>query len=369
MIVKKICLTPYAIPFRKKFSSATAEIRTRRGLVVELTTDRGTGLGDMSPHPALADAEWAQFLEVARAAAHSLVGGGVDSPEHMDWSGVVIGAGSGAACGSPSAVAMGLDMALYDLSARTVGSRLAEFLSQEARPEIRCSGLVEGDTPLETAKALVANGYRIAKMKAHKDPFETQRALRALREAVPELRLRLDVNGAWDTAAAVEFCRGLPASALEWIEQPVAPGDFAGLRAVRETGVRVAADESVGSASDVADLVSEQTADVIVLKLMQVGGLAAALRAAREARRHGLEICLTTGLDCSIATAAVMHLSAALRPENASGFSTLSLLQGDLVAAKLTDGPWMEVPNGDGLGVTLDPTSGFLGTAEVYARA
>ena len=78
---------------------------------------------------------------------------------------------------------------------------------------------------------------------------------------------------------------------------------------------------------------------------------------------------MSTGLDCSIATAAVMHLSAALQPEHASGFSTLSLLQGDLVAAKLTDGPRMEIPKGEGLGVTLDSTSGFLGAAEVYARA
>ena len=160
----------------------------------------------------------------------------------------------------------------------------------------------------------------------------------------------------------------MPADSLAWIEQPVAPGDLAGLRAVREMGVRVAADEGVCCADDVSSLAAEKAADVIVLKLMQVGGIAAASRIALAASQHGLEVCLTTGMDSSIATAAALHLSAALQPNTDSGFSTLSLLEGDLVPDKLREGPWMKVPEGPGLGVTLDRSSRFLGTAEVHER-
>ena len=160
----------------------------------------------------------------------------------------------------------------------------------------------------------------------------------------------------------------MPADSLEWIEQPVAPGDLAGLRAVRETGVRVAADEGVCCVGDVSGLAAEKAADVIVLKLMQVGGIAAASRIALAANQHRFEICLTTGMDSSIATAAALHLSAALQPNTDSGFSTLSLLEGDLVLHGLREGPWMEVPEGPGLGVTLDRSSRFLGTSEVHGH-
>ena len=128
----------------------------------------------------------------------------------------------------------------------------------------------------------------------------------------------------------------------------------------------VAADESVRTVEDVSRLASEKSADVIVIKLMQVGGIAAAMRVAAEARRHGLQICLTTGLDSSIATSAVLHLSAVLEPETANCFSALSLLEGDLVEQALHEGPLMGVPAGLGLGVSLDAESPFLLPDEIH---
>jgi o-succinylbenzoate synthase len=368
MIVDRLVLTPYEIPFAEVFSTAARRLRARRGLVVELETEVGVGLGDMAPHPGLSDADWQEFLETAQRVAAGLVGARLGPPEDMDWVDL-IGESLPDPAGSLAAgILMGLDMALHDLASRAAGVSLARFLNAKASDRVVSSALLPGHRPIGAAQSFLAEGYRVAKCKADPDPQKTQRNLLALRQAVPGLRLRLDVNGAWSRATAVEFCRQMPADSLEWIEQPVAPGDLAGLRAVRETGVRVAADEGVCCANDVSGLAAEKAADVIVLKLMQVGGIAAASRIALAASQHRLEICLTTGMDSSIATAAALHLSAALHPDTDSGFSTLSLLQGDLVLHGLREGPWMEVPEGPGLGVTLDRSSRFLGTSEVHGH-
>jgi len=368
MIVDRLVLTPYEIPFAAVFSTASKRLEARRGLVVELETAVGVGLGDMAPHPGLSGADWQDFLETAQRVAAGLVGARLGSPEDVDWVDLVGESLPDPAGSRAAGILMGLDMALHDLASRAAGLSLARFLNAKASDHVGSSALLPGHAAIDVAQSLLADGYRVAKCKAHSDPEKTQRDLLALRQAVPGLRVRLDVNGAWSSATAVAFCRQMPADSLEWIEQPVAPGDLAGLRAVRETGVRVAADEGVCCVGDVSDLAAEKAADVIVLKLMQVGGIAAASRIALAARQHRLEICLTTGMDSSIATAAALHLGAALQPKTDSGFSTLSLLQGDLVPQSLREGPCMEVPEGPGLGVTLDRSSRFLGTSEVHGH-
>ena len=49
--------------------------------------------------------------------------------------------------------------------------------------------------------------------------------VRAVRAAVgPDVRLRLDVNGAWDLETATERLDAIARFALEYVEQPLARG-------------------------------------------------------------------------------------------------------------------------------------------------
>ena len=142
---------------------------------------------------------------------------------------------------------------------------------------------------------------------------------------------------------------------IAWLEQPVAAADVDGLRRVRrEGGVVVAADEAVTGAEAIPALAS--AADVVVLKLVQVGGLSPPLcDTAAAARRHGLRVTVTTGLDTSLATVAALHLAAALpAPLEPCGLATASLLASDLIAGAPLPDPWMRIPGGPGLGVRLD---------------
>ncbi len=180
----------------------------------------------------------------------------------------------------------------------------------------------------------------------------------AVREALgPEIKLRIDANGAWGVEQAVRAIRGLEEYDLEMVEQPVAAGDLPGLARVRaEVDAPIAADEDVTDV-EAAELVLEAgAADVLVVKPMVVGGLRPARRIIEMVAAAGAEAVVTTTLDSGIGTAAALHLAATLPPGSpACGLATGSLLAADLITGPLVASCGrMELPDGPGLGVKLD---------------
>jgi o-succinylbenzoate synthase len=83
------------------------------------------------------------------------------------------------------------------------------------------------------------------KVAAADDGLE-RRLLEALLQRLPPAgRLRLDANGGWDRPTAVAWARRLAAEPrLDWLEQPLPPGDPAGLEALA-VQLPVALDESL----------------------------------------------------------------------------------------------------------------------------
>jgi L-Ala-D/L-Glu epimerase len=196
--------------------------------------------------------------------------------------------------------------------------------------------------PAETARdvrAAVAAGFATLKLKAgpERDTPELVRRVSAVREIVgPEARLRLDVNGAWDMATAVERLGALEHSGLEFVEQPVAPGDVAALAAVRAgSPVPVAADESVGSVAAARDLLAAGAADVLVVKPSRVGGPIAAWEIAAMAAADGVPVVISTLFETGVGLAVAAVVAAGLPPvrnrasDLAHGLATADLLDLD----------------------------------------
>jgi L-alanine-DL-glutamate epimerase-like enolase superfamily enzyme len=200
----------------------------------------------------------------------------------------------------------------------------------------------------------VARGFTTAKVKIAPPVDRAVARVAELRDVAPTLALRCDANGGFDAASATALARRLAPLDICWLEQPVAAGDPAALAQVRrDGGVAVAADESVTDATAVERL--SGGVDAIVLKLVQLGGLAAARDAAERAARARLRVTVTSGLETSIALAAALHLAAALpdSPEPC-GLATVSLLAGDLVTDPVPERARIRVPPGPGLGIALD---------------
>lgn len=117
----------------------------------------------------------------------------------------------------------------------------------------------------------------------------------AVRAAVSVVRV--DANGGWTVAQAVEAARALTASGpLEYLEQPCATvAELAELRC--RTDVPVAADESIRKASDPLRVVRERAADIAVVKVAPLGGVSRLLAVAAQI---DIPIVVSSALDSAV---------------------------------------------------------------------
>ena len=127
--------------------------------------------------------------------------------------------------------------------------------------------------------------------------------------------------------------RALARFGLEYAEQPCATlAELAELR--RRVDVPLAADESIRRAADPLAVRAAGAADIVVLKVAPLGGVAAALRVAAAC---GLPVVVSSAVESSVGLAAGVALAAAL-PELPydCGLATMSLLTGDVTGEPLT---------------------------------
>ncbi len=140
----------------------------------------------------------------------------------------------------------------------------------------------------------------------------------AVRAQVPVVRV--DANGGWTLQQAVAAAAALTADGpLEYLEQPCATvEELAALR--RQVNVPIAADESIRKADDPLRVVRARAADVAVLKVAPLGGVARMLDIAAQI---DIPIVVSSALDSAVGIARGLLAAAAL-PElrHACGLGT-----------------------------------------------
>jgi O-succinylbenzoate synthase len=172
-------------------------------------------------------------------------------------------------------------------------------------------------------------GARTAKVKVA-EPGQTLAddvaRVNAVRELVPVVRV--DANGGWTVAEAAAACVALTADGpLEYLEQPCATvPELAELR--RLVDVPVAADESIRKADDPLHVVRSKAADVAVVKVAPLGGVARLLDIARQI---DIPIVVSSALDSAVGMSRGL-LAAACLPElrHACGLGTGGLFVEDV---------------------------------------
>jgi O-succinylbenzoate synthase len=183
-----------------------------------------------------------------------------------------------------------------------------------------------------------SSGCRTAKVKVAESGqglADDLARIEAVREALgPTGRIRVDANGAWSVSQAITAIGALDRTAggLEYVEQPCASvEDLAAVR--RRVATPIAADESIRLADDPMRVRAVEAADIVVLKVQPLGGVAACLRIADEI---GLPVVVSSAVETSIGLAAGVALAAAL-PDlpYACGLATGALLEADVVAEPL----------------------------------
>ena len=155
-------------------------------------------------------------------------------------------------------------------------------------------------------------GARTAKVKVA-EPGQTVAddvaRVNAVRALIPTVRV--DANGGWTVAEAVAAAAALTVDGpLEYLEQPCATVlELAEVR--RLVDVPVAADESIRKADDPLHVVRSKAADVAVLKVAPLGGVARLLDIAGEI---DVPIVVSSALDSAVGMSRGL-LAAACLPE------------------------------------------------------
>jgi L-Ala-D/L-Glu epimerase len=262
----------------------------------------------------------------------------------------------------------GIDLALHDLVGKALGVPVSVLIGGASRSRVQVAVEIAGGPPDEMARVcreFMARGVRAFKAKIGGDPHADAERLRAIREAVgPEVSLRADANQGYDAKQAIRLCRLAESDgvALELLEQPVAAWNLQAMAEVRRSvDTPIEADESCYSIHDAMQIVRHEAADVLNIKLGKAGGLYAAKKIGAIAEAAGLRCVLGTAFGLGPEIAAKLHLAAStMLVVDAVEFTELGLHgnllespQRELLALPLEDG-CLPVPDGPGLGVTLD---------------
>lgn len=250
-----------------------------------------------------------------------------------------------------------LDVACWDVFGKSVGMPVCDLLGGRTNNGLPVISSIYVGDPDDMRKRVAehrAQGYLAHSVKVGDDPqTDAARIAASLAGKKPGEFFIVDANGGMTVESALRMLRLLPDGLDFVLEAPCATyRECVSLR--RRTNVPIIFDELATDEASVSQLVADDAAEGIGLKISKNGGLT-------RGRRHR-DICLAAGYTISvqettgsdIAFAAIVHLGQTVPERNLR-----SVLEcRDMVTLKTADGPF-EVVNGlvraptlPGLGIT-----------------
>jgi O-succinylbenzoate synthase len=193
-----------------------------------------------------------------------------------------------------------------------------------------------------TFRAVVESGMTTLKVKVAQPGQGVEEDLARLEAirlqlsdlGVTDINIRIDVNGAWSAPDAIKLIGKyeIAAGGLDYIEQPCA--SLAECAQVKnETSIRIAVDEGLRLAKQIDPAAIRNSADVLVVKSIPMGGVAQSLAAINAV---DLPVVVSGSLDTSIGLASGLQLAASVSDlAGACGLGTGMLFEKDLVASPL----------------------------------
>jgi len=246
-----------------------------------------------------------------------------------------------------------IDMALWDLNAKSLGIPLWRMLGGQFRNRIRC--YVHASS-IETAKSAVAQGFTAVKTGNVRDALQK---VAAFRDGLgPDIDIAVDLHGPpwFNGADAIRMAHELEPHNLLFLEEPVSPEDIDGLRRVRaSTSLPLAAGERLSTLWGYKTLIGEGLVDIVQPDTGRVGGLTQLRKIAAFAEARHIQVAPHSGTLGPIAEFAAIHFLASI-PNGMIHERFLSDWEGRgtiLTHSLETEDGHMLVPDRPGLGTDL----------------
>lgn len=273
----------------------------------------------------------------------------------------------------------GIDIALWDISAKALGVPVWRLLGGRTRKSVRVYahlgmgdmsavyGSMSSTQIVERARAVVEAGYDAFKIvcipythytASMRDIDHTARIMGDLRVAVGDgVEIMVDFHGRPASAAAASsYIEALAPHRPMFVEEPTRPGDNLALAQIaRKTTVPIAAGERLTDKQEFQDLFVHRAVAVAQPDLCHVGGLTEARKIAAMAQAVGVGLAPHNPLG-PLASVAALHFAVATHnfiiQEEMSG--AVPWFDEVLSSPLRRSGNSWQVPEGPGLGVTLN---------------
>ncbi|MEJ2477409.1 MAG: enolase C-terminal domain-like protein, partial [Desulfobacterales bacterium] len=158
-------------------------------------------------------------------------------------------------------------MALFDILGKVHQLPAHVFLGGIRHEKLPLLGPIGSGSPAEDAEAIEAlmqQGYRTVMIKMGALPVaeEIRRAVAAVDRYGDRMTLIMDANQGWTFKETLTFVDGIGGSEPAVLEQPVATGDLAKLRNIRDRiPCLLSVDESLVTLADAAGVIRAEAAD------------------------------------------------------------------------------------------------------------
>jgi muconate cycloisomerase len=355
LVIRRVDAIPIALPLDKPMKMARVTIATADNVLVRIEAEGGVvGWGEAASAPTMTGDTQASLLAAVRHLAPYLVG-------EDAWMRPALMRKLAAALYGNTGARSAIELALIDLAGRAANLPAIDLIGGAMRRAVAPMWLLGNATPAEDAaeaRARLAEGFRFFKVKVGAKTVDGDIASTlAVRNALgAELPICADANCGFSFADAHHYLDGTRDARLLFLEQPLDPHDLKSLTALtRMSPIPLGADEGIHSLADVAAH-AEAGAGGCSLKLIKLGGMAAAIAAARSCERLGLAINVAAKIaESSIASAAAVNLACAAPTVDWGVSLTHFYLAADIVTSPLAivDGK-VALPAGPGLCVEID---------------
>ena len=352
--IKSLTFWPIDIPITDPFIVATGTRMVAENVFVCITLSDGThGYGEAAPFPEVGGEDRKSCLAALQRLASSLIGKSVE-----DYRALAHRMAEQAV--TQPAARCGLETALLDAYCRTSQIPLwqlwgsADIRARETDITIPITTL---EHTVTLARGWYEKGFRLFKMKVGKDVESDIRRLESVHRALPGISFIGDGNQGFSRQDCLTFAQGVKTfgGTMVLLEQPVVRDDLDSMAAIRrETGIPVAADESVRSLADAQEVVARGAADFINIKIMKTGVVEAA-EIASFTKASGLRLMIGGMVETRIAMGCSFSLVLGLGGFDILDLDTPLLLAGDPVTGGYRyKGPHLQPWPGPGLDMTAE---------------
>jgi L-alanine-DL-glutamate epimerase and related enzymes of enolase superfamily len=233
-------------------------------------------------------------------------------------------------------IAFGLEMALLDL--QTGGQRiLFENDFSAGRSGIPINGLVwmgDRDFMQKQIREKIAAGYRCVKLKVGAIDFETElEILSGIRQqfSPEDIEIRVDANGAFKPAEALQKLQRLSAFDIHSIEQPIRQGQLEAMAELcRLSPVPIVLDEELIGINPNEELLKHINPAYIILKPSLLGGFKVSEEWIRLAEKNHIGWWVTSALEANIGLNVIAQWTTTLGSSMPQGLGTGQLYHNNI---------------------------------------